>query len=104
MALSFCTMKRFKWKLHRVKSAMVPKTQPIWYDKMERVIFPLKIGGMVATRLNVASNWNKPRPKYRQLNLQPSASLLTKQKTNGRNAMANKFLKRTLFLTVALTD
>jgi hypothetical protein len=69
---------------------------------MERMILA-KTKGSIATLANVAGTWNKTISKHRQLNLRPSASLLMRRKTNGRRAMYNRFLKRALFLTVALT-
>ena len=57
----------------------------------------------IATLANVACTRNKPISKRRRPNLRPSASLLVKRQINGRRAMFNKFLKRTLFLTIAST-
>jgi hypothetical protein len=38
---------------------------------MERMIFPSKVGGMLATWLNMARAPNKPKPKYKRPNLRP---------------------------------
>jgi hypothetical protein len=101
LAPSFGTMKRIKWRLRSVKSAMVVKREPSWYGRMERMILS-KTDRNVATLASVACTRNKPT-KRRRPNLRPSASLLVERKVNGRKAMFNKFLKRTLFLTVAST-
>jgi hypothetical protein len=102
LAPSFGTMKRLEWRLRDIRSAMVTKREPSWYRRMERMILA-KTDRNIATLANVACTRNKPLSKRRQPNLRPSTSLLVKRKVNGRRAMFNKFLKRTLFLTVAST-
>jgi hypothetical protein len=81
---------------------MVGGKQPHWYGRMESMILA-KTDRRIATLANEACTQKGSISKRRRPNLRPSASLLVKRKINGRKAMFNKFLKRTLFLTIAST-